>query len=219
MYAGSYLSEEDRIKDNIKIVNGISYTMLSYTTSTNGIPIPSGKDYLVDVYSKEKAKADIDRIKDKVDLIIVSIHWGIEYSNDISSEQKEIATYLSSLGVSIIVGHHPHVIEPIERINNTLVFYSLGNFVSAQDTIDRLTGMIVSLKINVTKSKETKSVSYSNVKADLIYTYNKNWANFKLIPFSEITTAQLQSCRNVYNKYVGIIKKLYDPIIVTKMGG
>lgn len=218
MTAGSYLSEEDRVKDNIKEVNGITYTLLSYTTTTNGLKAPTGKDYLVDVYDANKVKADVERVRNKVDLVIVSIHWGDEYSNDISSNQQEIANYLASLGVDIVIGHHPHVIQPIQKIDNTLVFYSLGNFLSGQDTADTLTGLIASLNVTVEKSNNEKTVSFGPIKADLVYTYSKNSSNFDIIPYTELTASELPSYKTVYDKYTGIIKSLDNNVTVSKIG-
>ena len=132
--AGSYCSAEDAEEIKIKEKNGIKYTMLAYTYGTNGITVPSDKPYLVNLYSDELAKADIEKVRDKVDLLIVSMHWGTEYRSEPTDEQKREAEYLSNLGVDIIIGTHPHVIEPITYINDTLVIYSLGNFISAQST-------------------------------------------------------------------------------------
>ena len=112
--AGSYLSELERIEDRIFVKNNISYTMLSYTTDTNGIRIPNGENYLVNVYDAEKVKEDIERVRDKVDFLIVAMHWGVEYTNTPVESQKTIAKYLAGLGVDLIIGCHPHVIEPVE---------------------------------------------------------------------------------------------------------
>ena len=125
--SGSYNTKKERDNIKVKEINGIKYTLLSYTTTTNGIK-PSN-DYYVNVYDEGQVKKDIDMVKDKVDLLLVSMHWGTEYSKEITKEQEDIAKYLSSLGVNIIIGHHPHVIEPIDYINDTLVIYSLGNFI------------------------------------------------------------------------------------------
>ena len=143
--AGSYLSFEDRDKTVIKEINGITYSFFSYTTWTNGLETPSGKEYLNNVYSPEKAKEDIDKVRDKVDVVIVAMHWGTEYSTSVSASQQEIANYLSSLGVDIIIGSHPHVVEPIAFIRKTMVIYSLGNFISDQEGVERLTGLMASL--------------------------------------------------------------------------
>jgi poly-gamma-glutamate synthesis protein (capsule biosynthesis protein) len=216
--AGSYASEEDRLKDPIGEKNGIKYALLSYTTVTNGLKAPAGKEYLSNVYNEEKVKSDIERIKDKVDIILVSMHWGVEYTNTPNTEQKTIAKYLASLGVDIVIGHHPHVIQPVELIDNTLVFYSLGNFISGQDTNDRLTGMVASLDITVTEENGVKTKQISNVNAELVYTYHQRFSNYKLYPYTALTTNIFPSYQSYYDKYVNIITSLNDSITVTKIG-
>ena len=75
------------------------------------------------------------------------MHWGIEYSLNVSQSQVNIANELSSLGVNLIIGAHPHVVEPVEYINDgkTFVIYSLGNFISDQVGIERLTGLMMDM--------------------------------------------------------------------------
>ena len=141
--AGSYSSFEDRDKKIIKEINGIKYAFFSYTTWTNGLSTPTGKEYLNNVYNEELVKADIERVKEEADVIIVAMHWGTEYSTGISDTQVEIANYLANLGVDIIIGSHPHVVEPIEFIGKTMVIYSLGNFISDQVGVECLTGLMV----------------------------------------------------------------------------
>jgi len=201
--SGSYKSIEDRNSINIKEKNGIKYTLLSYTTTTNGL-VPK-YDYLVNVYDEEKVKEDIERIKPYTDVIMVSMHWGEEYNSNPSSRQKQIAKYLSSLGVNVIIGTHPHVIQPIEFIDDTLVIYSLGNFISAQIGIDRLVGMMVSYDI----VKDKDIIRIENVKADLIYTYYKNFKNYYVYPFYLLDDDILPNYIDYYDKYSKIIKK-YD---------
>ena len=204
--AGSYINFESR--DNIKInkCNGIKYAFLSYTTRTNTIDQPEGKEYLVNVFSKELAKKHIDSIKDKVDLIIVSMHWGTEYNlGAIDNEQKEISRFLSDLGVHLIIGHHPHVIEPIERINDTLVIYSLGNCIACQDgdvEMKRIGAMV-----NVNISLRDNKINISDPKVELIYCgYNKKHRNFQLLPFSIISEEDLKNHKAIYNDYLKKIK-------------
>lgn len=207
--AGSYSSLEERNQIKEKEVNGIRYAFFAYTESTNGIPIPNGEDYLVNIYSNEKAYQDIMAIKDKVDIIIVSMHWGEEYSFEVSNRQREIASYLSSLGVKLIIGHHPHVVEPIEYVNDTLVIYSLGNFLSSQRGIDKLTGLMVSLDIVKTTVNGTSNVTFENIKAGLTYTYseyvNGYRTNFKVYPYQNLTESILPNYQMYYNKYLDIV--------------
>lgn len=209
--AGSYSSQEDRDILRIREKNGISYAFFAYTESTNGIRIPNGENYLVDTYSNEKAYNDISSVKDKVDVIIVSMHWGDEYSLNVNNRQREIASYLSSLGVNLIIGHHPHVVEPIEYVNDTLVIYSLGNFLSAQRGIDKLTGLMVSLDIVKTTIGDTSIISFDNIKAGLTYTHsnyvNGYRTNFRVYPYQNLTESILPNYQMYYNKYLDIVLK------------
>lgn len=211
-YTGQALSEEDR-ESNIKIEekNGIKYAFFAYTTVTNGLLPPSGKEYLTNIYSKEKAKADIDKVKDKVDLIIVSMHWGEEYTTNPNGNQKQIAKELSDMGVNLIIGNHAHSIQPVEMVDDTLVFYALGNFIAAQDTPDRQTGVVVSLDIN--KGEDGK-VIFDNIKANLIYTYFKNGRNFKIYPYTKLDNNLLNNYQTYYNKYKSVLTRYTDIIEV-----
>ena len=215
LYAGSYCSEEEAKEIKIKEKNGIKYTMLSYTYGTNGIPVPEGKEYLVNLYSDEKAKADIQKVRDKVDLLLVSMHWGTEYKTEPTEEQKREAKYLADLGVDIIIGTHPHIIEPIEYIDDTLVIYSLGNFISAQSTVDDYNTM-VELMSSVDIKKTTKNgkskIKIDNLNNELLYNYYQKggkWYNFKVIPFSQMNETYNQDYRRLYEKYSSVVK-MYD---------
>ena len=152
VYSGQWISQEERDYETAQIYekNGIKYAFFSYTTWTNGLNTPKGKEYLNNVYSDEVAYADISRVRDMVDVVMVAMHWGTEYSHGVSAEQTKIANYLSSIGVDLIIGAHPHVVEPVEYINNgkTFVIYSLGNVISAQIGNERLTGLMMEITIH-----------------------------------------------------------------------
>lgn len=213
---GSYVSEEERLKPRYEEKNGIKYALLGYATVTNGFTISDEDSHYWVLYDKEKVKQDIERIKDKVDVIIVSMHWGVEYTHTPTDEQVEIAKYLSSLGVDVVIGHHPHVIQPIEYVGDTLVIYSLGNFLSAQDGLMKRVGMMASLDINkTTVDGKTTSVTIDNVKGDLIYTYYQNYKNFKVIPFNKLDNSKLPNYQSIYNEYKQIINKKNDSRIKT----
>lgn len=213
---GSYTSKEKKEEAKYKTVNGINYALLGYSTVTNGFTIKDSESYYWDLYDKEKVKNDIEKIKDKVDVIIVSMHWGTEYTHVPTEEEREIAKYLASLGVDIIIGHHPHVIQPIEYIDDTLVIYSLGNFISAQDGTNKRVGMMASLEINKTVTDgKTTSVTIDNVKGDLIWTYYKGYKNFKVIPFNKLNNNLLSGYQTIYDEYKTIINKTNDSRIQT----
>jgi len=207
MTAGSYNSYNEKEMIQIREVNGISYAFFSYTMWTNGLSSPHGKDYLWDLYSYEKAKHDIEKVRDQVDVVMVAMHWGVEYSNGISDIQRQTASDLSNLGVDIIIGAHPHVVEPIEMINNTLVIYSLGNFISAQETVNKLTGLMVSVTIKKVVENGISTISLENIKAELIYTYfNKNSSTgFKVYPYRQLNDKLLPGYRNYYEQFMDIV--------------
>ena len=202
--AGSYASWEDR--DNIKIheMNGIKYAFLSYTVSTNGLYLPEGKEYLVNVYSDELAKKDIESIRDKVDVVIVAMHWGNEYTHTPTYEEKRIAQYLSSLGVNLIIGCHPHVIQPVDYIGDTLVIYSLGNFISSQRSLGlaKIIGLMVGLDIVVDQGK----VTFENINYELLFTYDNRYKDFKIIPFSNLNNDILNNYEQIKEEYMDIVE-------------
>lgn len=206
---GSYSSNEKRNTFDVHEINGITYGFLGYTYGTNGIPVPSGYEYVVNLYSDAQVKQDIEQIRDKVDVLIVSMHWGVEYTHTPTTEQKRQAEYLSSLGVDVIIGHHPHVIQPIEYVNDTLVFYSLGNFISAQDGTNKRVGMIAGFDINKTFENGKTTVKIENPRADLIWTYHQYYKNFKVIPFSNLDDSLLPGYQSIYEQYKPIITE-YD---------
>ena len=219
VYSGQWNSFDDRLEQTSRIYekNGIKYAFLSYTTWTNGLETPKGKEYLNNVYSPEKAAEDIARVKDKADVIIVAMHWGIEYSLGVSSNQEEIANYLSSLGVQVIIGAHPHVVEPVEYINDgkTFVIYSLGNIISDQEGNERLTGLMMELTIHKhVDVDDTVTITIEHPKAELTYTksYYGGKRNFKVYPYSKLDTSILSNYQALNEKYSNVVKTRYPEL-------
>ena len=231
---GSYTSEEEKetIETKILEVNNITYAMLNYTYGTNGISVPNNKDYLVNLWDdtsnyegyKEKVKSDIEAIRDKVDILIVAMHWGREYTHIPTDLEVKTANFLAELDVDIIIGTHPHVIQPVEWINDTLVFYSLGNFISAQTSSSCSNykcniGLMSSLTIKKTITEEETTIEINNIKNDLIYTYHKNYSDFKVIPFSNPQIKNyLSNYEDIYNQYSDIIKSDDPRIQIVPLG-
>lgn len=225
---GSYGSFEERDNIEIKNINGISYAVLSYTYGTNGMPVPQGKEYLVNVWPtnldlnnvatdakyqayKEQVKKDVEAIRDKVDVLMVSMHWGVEYVHTPTKYQQDSAQYLADLGVDVIIGTHPHVVQPIEFIDDTLVIYSLGNMISAQVGTQKLVGMLAAFTVNkeVVDGKTTK-IEITDVKGDLIWTHYNTFQNFKVIPFNKLTDTTLFGYRDIYTKYKAYVNPKQD---------
>jgi poly-gamma-glutamate synthesis protein (capsule biosynthesis protein) len=136
-YTGIFSSEKERDTRLVLIKkNDFTIGFLAYTTGTNAIPLPKGKHYLVSLADRDLMKKDIEAIRPQCDYLIVSMHWGDEYSRLPSQEQAGLAEFLAQNNVDLIVGHHPHVMQPLAVLprpdgGQTLCAYSLGNFISA----------------------------------------------------------------------------------------
>lgn len=136
-YVGAYLSEKDQSELRIVTVNGIKLGILAYTYGTNGIPTPTGKDYLVARIDPERITREVQELKALVDVTVVSMHWGNEYELSPHQSQTDLAQVIADAGGDIIFGHHPHVLQKFDSLkgksgNETHVIYSLGNFYSGQ---------------------------------------------------------------------------------------
>ncbi len=188
-YVGINKNEEDARRDRIIEINGIKIGFLSYTYGTNGILIPDGKDYLVNYIDDYKMTQDIKNIRNKVDLILINAHWGLEYKRNPSDEQRRLAKLMAEAGADIIIGHHPHVLQPIEWIetdkHKTLVVYSLGNFLSGQQNDYKDIGGMVRIKITKESStKGTTTTTISNVMFTPTYVTNQNEHDYRVQPFA-----------------------------------
>ena len=200
-------------RNNIKIheQNGIKYAFIAYTDMTNGLAVPSGKEYLVNVFSEEQAKKDIESIRDKVDVVIVAMQWGEEYTHTPTYVEKKEAKFLADLGVDLIIGSHPHVIQPVDFIDDTLVIYSLGNFVSGQSPLGlaKIIGLMVGMDIVV----KDNDVLFENLDYKLLYTYcTSNYKNYKVYPFDSLNDSILPNHEAIEQEYMKIVTNevVYD---------
>lgn len=197
-HLGTYKTAEDQKKLLIKNVNGLEIAFINYTYGTNGIPVPSGKDYCVNLIDKTLIKEQIKEAKDqKVDLIVACMHWGTEYRTTANSEQEELADFLFKNGVDIILGNHPHVLEPMEKRTITLddgsskevfVVYALGNFTA--DQRDEITRDSAILNLTITKNTDGK-ISIDKVSYVPIYMYkntNVSTHKFKILDIKKTIT-------------------------------
>lgn len=156
--------------------NGITFALFNYTYGTNGIALPEDKPWCVNLMDKDKITADIKEAREHADVVIVFPHWGTENSHDISDYQKEYTKLFSDLGVDIVIGCHPHVLQPVEWVTNEttgkkmIVYYSLGNFISHQIELDQLCGGIAQLTIE----KKDGKIEISSAKlVPIVCHYNR----------------------------------------------
>lgn len=214
--SGTNYSEDDN-RYIIDTINEITYGFVAYTEHTNGLTAPVGSEYLVNIYSEESAKEDIENLKKEVDVIIVSMHWGDEYTSEPNEYQKTVANQLAEMGVDIILGNHAHWIQPIEYINETLVIYSMGNFISNQMTIANQSyysnsvtvGAFVMMDINKVITEYEEDVFVDNLKVELIYSYKSSSSKYKVVPFSKMNSKYSSNYKSLYEKHVDRIQ-LYN---------
>ena len=175
-HVGTARTAEESGAANIHVadVGGISVAFLGYTYGTNGIPLPSGKEYAVNLFNTDymttlstpdtqRLEADLAAARAlDTDLIAVMIHWGVEYQTTQNSYQEELADLLIANGADLVLGGHSHVPQPIETRTVTaadgtqrtgFVCYSLGNFISSQ--VDPLTDTTAVLTLELTLDHET----------------------------------------------------------------
>lgn len=215
---GVYSSVNDRKVIKTKLINNITFGFLGYTYKTNTLDVEN-QDLIgyyrdldtmkLDEKHKKIIKDEVMQAKKVSDILIVSVHWGNEFTYKVNDEQRELANYLNELGVDIIIGHHSHCIQPIEWIENngqrTLVAYSLGSFVSADNKVTRASDEFanaynVSIILQINFEKYNNKITINDVQyIPIINYYDKNLENFKLIPL-DIYTEQLEKSHNRYSK-------------------
>lgn len=176
LYTGTFRSqaERDSVYPLLIEAKGIHLALLNYSYSTNGMPFPSPG--IVNMIDTGLIRKDIERAKlMHPDLILAFMHWGEEYERFPSMVQKKLAEYLFRLGVDAIIGSHPHVVQPIEILTDTLagviqrpVIWSLGNFISNQRDRYRNGGIMALLEV-----KKDSAVHISSVEWTPVYVYRK----------------------------------------------
>lgn len=131
---GVYRDSVDFAANNVLYItrDRVRFAMLNYTYGTNGIPVPKG--VVVNMLDTVAVARDLNAIpKDAVDCVVAFVHWGNEYERRPNRQQRQMAEFMKRNGVDIIVGSHPHVVQPYEQDEDgKIVVYSLGNFVSNQ---------------------------------------------------------------------------------------
>ncbi|WP_319466304.1 CapA family protein [uncultured Trichococcus sp.] len=146
VYTGIYESQADR--DTIRTIEreDVTFAFLAYTYGTNGIQPDTS--YRVAYFDEEQIRQDVAKAKNVSDVVIVSAHWGDENTQEVNEMQRSYAQLFADLEVDVVIGTHPHILQPIEWVtgenqNKTLVVYSLGNFIAHSLTdYNTLGGMV-----------------------------------------------------------------------------
>ncbi|MDR6549938.1 CapA family protein [Paenibacillus qinlingensis] len=202
-YTGAFKSQNDR--DNLRTLtkNGITFAFLSYTYGTNGISTPAGKPFLVNRIDDRQIRSDVEQAKPLADVIVVAMHWGNEYQRLPDKNQTALAHQLADMGVHILIGNHPHVLQPpawVEGKNGhrTFVIYSLGNFLSAQINLYKQVGGMATVEVVKTTTSKTKQIEFSNPSFLPTYTYSQQGKQFQILSMDRLTNDQLPQASSNY---------------------
>lgn len=161
-HTGVFADSTDYRADNPLFIDrkGMRIALLNYTYGTNGLTVGDG--IIVNRIDTLAIRRDIERAS-SADCIIAFMHWGEEYSRRESRSQRELAEFLHVGGVSVVIGSHPHVVQPCECSDTSVTFYSLGNFISNQRDRYCDGGLMVEVEIVKHIDDLTFSASYTPV--------------------------------------------------------
>ncbi len=221
MYTGIYDSKKDSETIRIYEKEGVKIAFLAYTYGTNMYGKKntySTYSYWIPVINRDNIIREVKAAREYADIVIVSMHWGAENKFGLNYEQAEYSQLLADLGVDVILGHHPHVVQKIERIkgqngNETVCYYSLGNGINSQTPLNNVIGIMASFDI----VKDKNGARIENVKCiPTIAMQERNSTNVRLIPISEMTEdlAKIHNCNYTDRKVTmaAIRKVLTDNI-------
>ncbi len=194
---GTYISQEDSKQVFIRNIRGVKVGYLSYSYDTNGIPVPKDHPYFIRMISQDGILKDIAELRPDVDVLILVLHWGVEYSPYPTEVQRQLAKSFLESGADAILGSHPHVIQAAEtmQINGKkkFVIYSMGNAVGNQRGMERNSGTFVQLEF----TKDFVSGETKLAKVNMIPTFSHEYMQngrkmFRVIPVEE-TIASIKS--------------------------
>lgn len=179
---GMYASQEERDTTYVYEKDGIRIAILNYTYGTNGLPVPEDMPYLVNLMKENLIKEDIKAAKEVADFVIICPHWGTEYVHKATKNQRNWAKFFMECGADLCIGTHPHVIEPVEWMENEegdrmLVYYSLGNFVNStastgEGVANRMLGAMAT--VTIAKDRKDGTVYIKEYGAEPLVTYVPN---------------------------------------------
>mgnify|MGYP005609228671 FL=1 len=201
---GTAGSAADAARLLISTKNKISLAMLAYTYGTNGIPIPQGKDYLVSLIDEKKIVKDIAKARTKgADVVAISLHFGEEYQRQPNAQQKQLVENLLKAGADIILGSHPHVVQPYKifkfpgkkgKTRKAVAIYSMGNFISGQSK--NYTDLGVIFQVTIRKRFPEKTTEITGIKTipTWVHRYTLNdRVKYRILPLEKTVTQRKDS--------------------------
>lgn len=170
--------------------DGIRIAILNYTYGTNGIALPEDMPYAVELLEEQRVAEDIRAAEELADFTIVCPHWGTEYTLTQTKAQERWARFFSENGADLVIGTHPHVPEPVEWVEDTLVYYSLGNFVNwTSGTVDGVANRMVGgmARVTLTREEDGEVVISDWSVEPLVCHVEKGFGGVTVYPLAEYT--------------------------------
>lgn len=191
---GAFSTEEESKQPCLIEKNGIKFGFVGYTYGTNGIPLPADKPWCVSLIDEAKIRADLAALRPQCDYLVVSMHWGTEYQLKENAVQDGLARLLADCGADLIIGHHPHVIQPaawLDRADGgkTFCVYSLGNFISGQQKKNTMLGGMLGL--TVVKAADGTVTTENPGLLPLMTHYENGAKHFGVFPLEDYTAGQM----------------------------
>lgn len=219
---GIHQDQEDAEHTTVVQCKALKLAMLDYTYGLNDIPLAEDKSYMVDVFDQEKARADIRKAREEADVVIVVMHVGEEYVQDVDEQTRQWVDLFLEEDVDIVIGSHPHVIRTMETLtgedgHKMLVYYSLGNFTSTQNDLPSLLGAMA--KITIKKDVKTGAIQIPEHEfIPLLMHYNhdsRTYGIYKLNDYTqELADQHTANERNPGEFSISYYKELFEQIKV-----
>lgn len=202
--------------------NGIKVAVLNYTYGTNGGRISNDEAYLVNYLDEDRVISDLARARKQADFVVVCPHWGTEYNLDVDDSQKKWTQIFFEHGVDLVIGTHPHVIEPIEWVTDEhgrdmLVYYSLGNFInglpdsSDSEMLYRTIGGMAQVTIGLDANGEASIKEYG-IKPLICHYENGKYTTYFLSDYTEELSEKNQFRTKISDFTIKRCKKLVEKV-------
>lgn len=190
---GAFRTEEEAAQLCILEKQGVRFGFLSYTYGLNGYRLPAGEEYKIALIDEDKMQQDLAAIRPQCDYLVVSMHWGNEYQHTQNQYQEQLAQLLCDGGADLIIGTHPHVLQPVEWIESdtghrTLCAYSLGNFISGQHKRPTMLGGILDLRLKFDPDGTLLETTSAGVIPTVTYYGSKG--GYTVYPLEQFTEEQ-----------------------------
>ncbi|MBQ6614270.1 MAG: CapA family protein [Clostridia bacterium] len=205
--------------DDITVIeqNGITIALLSFTYATNGLSLPASSEVYIPYIDNEEVAAKVREAETLADITIVSMHWGNEFTFKVNAQQTEAAQIICDNGGDVIIGHHPHCIQPVEWIesegNRTLCVYSLGNFMSEMERDYKILGGMISFEVEKL-GEDGKAEVKNPVFIPTVFDYTRSFYNNHIYLLENYTAEQAKSHGMAYygnyttlETLIGYVKK------------